>query len=62
MPKKPVLPETNEYLVVWSERGIPHWVEYVGAKLAVEGYRYLRTIHGDNCRLVKVVLNYGQEI
>lgn len=62
MPKKRTFPESNTYLVTWVEHGNAHWIEYTGVKLAVDGYRYMRKFHGDNCRLVKVVLNYGTEV
>lgn len=62
MPRKPVWQEKNNYLVIWQEGFKPHWQEYVGARNAITGYRQLRRIHGNECRLVKVVLDYGEEV
>lgn len=62
MPLKRTAPEINSFLVIWWENNSPHWQEYVGYKNAVDGYRYLRQLHGDNCRIAKVVVDYGVEV
>lgn len=62
MPKKPVFKDYPNYLVVYQYNGVTHTQECVGARVAVDVYRQLRGIYGDNCRLVKVVLNYGEEV
>ena len=62
MPKKPVLPTTNIFLVAWVSEGKQHWTECVTARVAADVYRQMREFHGDNVRLAHVVLNYGQEI
>lgn len=62
MPKKPTFKESNNYIVLWYENGQLHGTEFIGGKNAVDGYRFLRGLHGDNCRLAKVVLNYGEEV
>ena len=62
MPKKPVLKEQESYMVLWQSHDIQHWQEYANARVAVEGYRYMRQLFGDNVRLVKVVFDYGTEV
>ena len=62
MPKKPIFKDSNNYLVIWCEAGKTHFTEFVGAKCAVNGYRFIRKLHGDDVRLTKVVVNYGEEI
>lgn len=62
MPRRPVLKEIEKYMVLWQSNNIQHWTEYVNAREAVEGYRYMRTLFGNNVRMVKVVLDYGTEI
>ena len=62
MPKKPVVKEIEAYMVLWQSGQNQHWAEYTNARLAVEGYRYMRQLFGDNVRMVKVVFDYGQEV
>ena len=63
MPKKCTLRETNNYIISYTTPdGRNTWYEVVGAKLAVEEYRYARKLYGDNVRISKVVINYGEEI
>lgn len=62
MPKKPVLPEKEIYMVLWQSHEVQHWSEYDTARNAVEGYRYFRQLFGNNVRMVKVVFDYGQEV
>ena len=62
MPRKPVFKESNNYIVIWYENGKAHFTEFVGAKCAVDGYRFIRKLHGDDVRLTTVVLNYGEEV
>ena len=62
MPKKPVLREIESYMVLWQSGDHQHWQEYSNARLAVDGYRYMRQLFGNNVRLVKVVFDYGQEV
>lgn len=62
MPKKPVIKEIERYMVIWQSGDTQHWTEYANARLAVDGYRYMRKLFGDNVRMVKVVFDYGQEV
>lgn len=62
MPRRPVLKEIEKYMVLWQSNNIQHWTEYSTAREAVDGYRYMRTLFGNNVRLVKVVFDYGQEV
>lgn len=62
MPKKPTLPETNNFLVTWTTNGNPHWQECVGARVAVDVYRQMREFYGDNVRLARIIVDYGKEI
>ena len=62
MPKKRTPPEPNQYLVTWTEGGYPHWTECIGLKIAINVYRQMREIHGDNVRVAKVLVEYGTEI
>lgn len=62
MPKKPVFPESNNYVVFYMSHGVPHWTECIGAKTAVETYRMMREMFGDEVRLARVVLNYGAQV
>ena len=62
MPYKRTLRDNNTFLVLYQEYDEYFCHEYNGIKKAVEGYRKLRTLHGDNCRLVKVVADYGEEV
>lgn len=62
MPKKRIPPEPNQFLVTWTEAGYPHWTECIGFKMAVSVYEQMRTIHGDNVRIAKVVVGYGVKI
>lgn len=62
MPKKPIFKESNNYVVIYYDNGKPHCTEFIGAKVAINGYRFFRNLYGDNCILAKVVLNYGEEI
>lgn len=62
MPKKPVLKTQESYMVLWQAHEKQHWTEYVNAREAVDGYRYMRQLFGNNVRLVKVVFDYGTEV
>ena len=62
MPKKPVLREIESYMVLWQSGGHQHWTEYTNARLAVDGYRQMRNLFGNNVRMVKVVFDYGTEV
>lgn len=62
MPKKPVIVGIEKYMVLWQSNNTQHWTEYANARAAVEGYRYMRTLFGNNVRLVKVVFDYGTEV
>ena len=62
MPKKPVIKELESYMVLWQSGEMQHWTECTNARLAVEEYRYMRKLFGDNVRVVKVVFDYGQEV
>ena len=62
MPKKPVLKTQESYMVLWQSGDYQHWTEYSNARLAVEGYRMMRNLFGNNVRMVKVVFDYGQEV
>lgn len=65
MPKRCVLPENDvrdTFIVLYESNDTKYQQEYVGLKNAVTGYRYLRSIYGDRCRMTRVILNYGVEI
>lgn len=62
MPRRRTPVEPNQYLVTWTEGSIPHWIECVGLKIAINVYRQMREVHGDNVRLAKVLVEYGTEI
>lgn len=62
MPKKPVFKDYPNYIVVYECNGKTYTQECIGARIAVDVYRQLREYYGDNCRLAKVVLNYGEEV
>ena len=62
MPYKRTLRDNNTFLVIYQKHDEYFYLEYEGIKKAVDGYRRLRTLHGDNCRLLKVVADYGEEI
>lgn len=62
MPKKRTFRENNTYVVLYYHDGIPGIATYVGAKAAVDGYRFFRSIYGPTTQLLKVVINCGEEI
>lgn len=65
MPRKPYFERERPYevwIVIWSYNGETLTKEFFTANSAVKGYRELRGVYGDNVRLTKVVLNYGEEI
>ena len=62
MPKKPVFKEIETYLVLWQSGNYQHWTEYSTPREAVDGYRTMRNLFGNNVRMVKVVFDYGQEV
>ena len=63
MPKKPVFKESDRYVVIYTDwGGTTCTEEKMGAKAAVNAYRNFREYYGDNVRLAKVVLNYGEEV
>ena len=62
MPKKPVIKELESYMVLWQSGDNQHWTECTNARLAVDEYRYMRKLFGDNVRMVKVVFDYGQKV
>ncbi len=62
MPKKKTFKDYPNYLVIYQYNGQTFTQECVGARVAIDVYRQLRGIYGDNCRLAKVVLNYGEEV
>lgn len=65
MPKKLTLPENDtrdSFVVLFHFNGTDHQQEYVGLRNAVIGFRQLRHMYGDNTRLARVIVNYGQEI
>lgn len=65
MPKKLYFERVREYdtwVVIFSYNGNTYTKEFFTANSAVKGYRELRGVYGDNVRLAKVVLNYGDEI
>ena len=49
-------------MVLWQSGENQHWTECTNARLAVDEYRYMRKLFGDNVRMVKVVFDYGQEV
>lgn len=62
MPKKQTFKDYPNYLIVWVYNGVTHTVEAVGARVAVDVYRQARNLYGNNVRMAKVVLNYGEEV
>lgn len=62
MPKKPVIKDIEKYMVLWQSNEKQHWTEYATPRDAVDGYRYMRQLFGNNVRMVKVVFDYGQEV
>lgn len=62
MPKKRTFKENNTYVVLYYHDGMPDIATYVGAKAAVDGYRFFQSIYGPTTQLLKVVINYGEEI
>ena len=62
MPKKNTFKDYPNYLIVWEYNGITHTTEAIGARIAVDVYRQARSLYGNNVRMAKVVLNYGEEV
>ena len=62
MPKKRTFPESNTYVVLYYHDGRPDIATYIGAKAAVDGYRFFQSIYGPTTQLLKVVINCGEEI
>lgn len=62
MPRKPVFKDYPQFLVMYTFNGVTHTTECIGAKIAVDMYRSLRKTYGDNVRIAKVVVNYGEEV
>ncbi len=62
MPKKRAFAESNTYVVLFYHDGRPDIATYVGAKPAVDGYRFFKSIYGPTTQLLKVVVNCGEEI
>ena len=62
MPKKPVFKDVEKYIVLWQSHETQHWTECATARDAVDCYRYMRNLFGNNVRMVKVVFDYGTEV
>lgn len=62
MPKKPVFNQKDKYLLFWSYANIRGEEYYYSAASAVNAYRHKRKEYGDNVCLLKVVVDYGEEI
>lgn len=62
MPKKRTPPAPEQYAVHWISDGTDYVVNAKNFNEAVEFYRQLREIHGDNVRIMKVVVKYGTQI
>lgn len=62
MPKKRAFAESNTYVVLFYHDGRPDIATYIGAKAAVDGYRFFQSIYGPTTQLLKVVVNCGEEI
>lgn len=63
MPRKPFLvPKSEKYVLILFNNGSYMCYEYFTAPSAVSAYREYRKSYGDNIRLTKVVIDYGEEI
>lgn len=62
MPKKRTFKENNTYVVLYFNEGRPGIATYIGAKAAVDGFRFFQSIYGPTTQLLKVVVNCGEEI
>lgn len=54
--------DRTDYVVEFIVNGTTRDIKVKGAPRAIEKYNFFRVIYGDNVRLVKVVLDYGEEI
>ncbi len=62
MPRKRTFAETNTYIVLFYDNGRPDIATFIGAKAAVDGYRFFRDIYGVSTQLLKLVVKSGEEI
>lgn len=54
--------DSNKYLVMYPYEGKLYVEEILGAQAAVAGYREFKRRYGNFVRLVRVVVDYGEEI
>ena len=62
MPRKSRFPEYNKYVIIYGSGTNVVCLNYSNAKAAVEAYRIAVKTYGDDVRLTKVVLDYGDTI
>ena len=60
--KKSRFPEYNKYVVIYGSGDTTCVLTYANVRAAVEAYRYAVEIYGDEVRLAKVVLDYGDQV
>ena len=54
--------DRTDYVVECSVNGTTRDIKVKGAPRAIEKYNFFRGVYGDNVRLVKVVLDYGEKV
>lgn len=62
MPKRRAFAESNTYIVLYYHEGRPDIATFIGAKAAVDGYRFFQSIYGPSTQLLKVVINCGEKV
>ena len=62
MARKSRFPNYDKYVLIYGEGDHVCCLTYCNAKAAVEAYRFAKATYGDNVRLARVVLDYGDEI
>ena len=54
--------DRTDYIVECLVNGCTRDIKVKGAPRAIEKYNFFRVVYGDNVRLVKVVLDYGEKV
>lgn len=62
MPKKPYFSKNKNYVVCWIGDHGWDFAEFTDLKIALNAYGVMKQVHGKSCRLMRVLLDYGEEI
>ena len=54
--------DRTDYVVECLVNGCTRDIKVKGAPRAIEKFNFFRVVYGDNVRLVKVVLDYGEKV